>query len=231
LLPIKDINRSLTTPHVNRLILAANIIIFAVFWLSSENILLGNEFAVSMQRNFVMFPIDIIRGRRLYTLFTSMFMHAGWIHLFGNMLYLYVFGDNVEDAFGHGGYLIFYVVSGLAGAFTHIISLSSPADFKMGVVGASGAISGVLGAYLVLYPGAKILTLVFAGLPILVSIPAIVFLGFWFIMQWLLGFFDIAGGVAYWAHIGGFIAGILLALVFGLRRRKAREARLRMLTA
>ncbi|MEM3626487.1 MAG: rhomboid family intramembrane serine protease [Candidatus Bathyarchaeia archaeon] len=231
MLPIKDINRSLTAPHVNRLILSANIIVFVVFWLSSENILLGREFAVSMQRNFVMVPLDIISGRRLYTLFTSMFMHAGWIHLFGNMLYLYVFGDNVEDAFGHGGYLIFYVVSGLAAAFTHIVSLTPPADFRVGVVGASGAISGVLGAYIVLYPGARILTLVFAGLPILVSIPAIVFLGIWFVMQWLLGFFDIAGGVAYWAHIGGFIAGILLALAFGLRRRRAREAYLRMLPA
>lgn len=216
---------------MNRLILAANIIVFIVFWLSRENILFGNAFAVSMEKNFVMIPLDIIRGRQLYTLFTSMFMHAGWAHLFGNMLYLYVFGDNVEDAFGHAGYIIFYMICGLAGAFTHIISLASPADFRVGVVGASGAISGVLGAYLVLYPEAKILTFVFVGLPILVAIPAIVFLGFWFIMQWLLGFFDIAGGVAYWAHIGGFIAGMLLALAFGLRRRRTRAAHLRMLLA
>jgi membrane associated rhomboid family serine protease len=239
-LPLRDLNRSLTTPHVNRLILIANIIIFTVFWLSSNNILFSREFSEEIggkydlygneiaPGKFVMKPIDIIHGQRLYTLFTSMFMHAGWFHLLGNMLFLYVFGDNVEDVFGHVGYIGFYVISGLAATFTHILSiifLHEMGSLSDGVVGASGAISGVLGAYFVLYPRAKILTLIFYAI---LPLPAFIFLGFWFVLQWFYGIFDIAGGVAYWAHIGGFIAGMGLALVFGLTRKKAREARFRL---
>ena len=243
MLPLKDINKSSTTPHVNRLILVANIIIFTLFWLSSQNILLDQKFAENMWGTnnspgvFVMVPDEIIHGQLLFTLFTSMFMHAGWFHLLGNMLFLYVFGDNIEDAFGHAGYLVFYIISGLAAALLYIMSLffapfignligiSMDSDLTAGVVGASGAISGVLGAYIVLYPKAKIVALIFY---FILPVPAIIFLGFWFMMQWFYGFFDIAGGVAYWAHIGGFIAGMILALVFGLKRKKVREARLRL---
>jgi membrane associated rhomboid family serine protease len=233
-LPLKDINKSLTTPHVNRLILVANIIIFTLFWLSSQNILLDQKFAENMWGTnnspgvFVMVPGEIIHGQRLFTLFTSMFMHAGWFHLLGNMLFLYVFGDNIEDAFGHVGYLVFYIISGLVAALAYIVSiLLVPAigDLAAGLVGASGAISGVLGAYIVLYPKTRIISLVFY---VILPVPAIIFLGFWFIMQWFYGFFDISGGVAYWAHIGGFIAGMILALAFGLKRKKARETRLRL---
>ena len=198
------------------------------------NIFLNEQFASDMLQKFVMVPNDIINGQRLYTLFTSMFMHdpstfeAGLVHLFGNMLFLYVFGDNVEDAFGHGSYLVFYLVSGLAAAFTHILTLTNPQDFYEGVVGASGAISGVLGAYLVLYPKARILTLVLAGFPIIVPIPAFLFLGFWFVLQWLYVVFGIASGVVYFAHIGGFVFGVLLAVTVGRKRKKAREARLRL---
>jgi membrane associated rhomboid family serine protease len=175
-----------------------------------------------------MVPEEIIHGQQLYTLFTSMFMHAGWLHLLGNMLFLYVFGDNIEDAFGHVGYLVFYIISGLVAALAYIVSIflvPAIGDLAAGLVGASGAISGVLGAYIVLYPKAKIVALVFY---FILPVPAIIFLGFWFIMQWFYGFFDISGGVAYWAHIGGFIAGMILALAFGLKRKKAREARLRL---
>jgi membrane associated rhomboid family serine protease len=227
-LPLRDINKSLTTPHVNRLILIANIIIFAVYWLSYNNIFLNSWFASEMEQEFVMVPYEIVHGQRLYTLFTSMFMHAGWLHLLGNMLFLYVFGDNVEDVFGHVGYIGFYVISGLAAAFAHILSIiffQEMGSLSEGVVGASGAISGVLGAYFVLYPRAKILTLVFYAI---LPLPAFVFLGFWFVLQWFYGIFDIAGGVAYWAHIGGFIAGMFFALIFGLKRKKAREARFRL---
>jgi len=219
---------------VNRLILIANIIIFTLFWLSSLNILLDQKLAKNMWNpddntgEFLMKPVEIIHGQRLFTLFTSMFMHAGWLHLLGNMLFLYVFGDNIEDAFGHVGYLVFYIISGLVAVLAYIVSiLLVPAigDLAAGLVGASGAISGVLGAYIVLYPKAKIVALVFY---FILPVPAIIFLGFWFIMQWFYGFFDISGGVAYWAHIGGFIAGMILALAFGLKRKKAREARLRL---
>jgi membrane associated rhomboid family serine protease len=237
LLPLKDLNRSSTTPHVNRLLLAANIVIFVVYWLAALNILLDTAFASSIEENFVMIPYNITHGQLLYTLFTSMFMHAGWIHLLGNMLYLYVFGDNVEDAFGHIGYLVFYVVCGLAAAFSYILSIvyaptigsitgfPLSSDLATGVLGASGAISGVLGAYAVLYPKAKIISIVFY---VLIPIPAILFLGIWFAMQWIEGFFDISGGVAYTAHIGGFIAGMMLGALVGLRRKKKREMRLRL---
>jgi membrane associated rhomboid family serine protease len=184
-----------------------------------------------------MIPYDVLNGQQLYTLFTSMFMHAGWLHLFGNMLFLYIFGDNVEDIFGHVGYFVFYLVSGLVASFTHIatilfapaitelIGIPMNADLMVGVVGASGAISGVLGAYLLLYPKAKIIALVFY---LILPVPAVVFLGGWFLLQLFLWIFDISGGVAYSAHIGGFIAGMVLTLIFGLRRKKAREARLRI---
>lgn len=223
--PIRDINRALTTPHVNRLLIAVNIVIFLVFWLSTENIFLSNRFANDMEEKFVMIPYNVVNGKNLYTLFTSMFMHAGFLHLFGNMLYLYIFGDNIEDVFGHVSYLVFYIICGLTADFAHIISLTHPQDFSIGVVGASGAISGVLGAYLVLYPKAKVLTLVFFGWPIIVPLPSFIFLGFWFFMQWLYGFFDVSGGVAYWAHIGGFIAGMILALLFARKRKQAKEVR------
>ena len=228
MLPLKDINKSLTTPHVNRLILVANIIIFTVYWLSSQNIFWSSQFANEMEQRFVMIPEQIIHGQQLYTLFTSMFMHAGWLHLLGNMLFLYVFGDNIEDAFGHVGYLVFYIISGLAAALAYIVSiLLVPAigDLAAGLVGASGAISGVLGAYIVLYPKTRIISLVFY---VILPVPAIIFLGVWFILQWFYGFFDMSGGVAYWAHIGGFIAGMILASTFGLKRKKARESRLRL---
>lgn len=233
MLPIKDLNRPLRTPHVNRVLLIANIVLFAVYWFSANGIFLSPKIAGVIKDEFVMVPQDIIHGQRLYTLITSMFMHAGWLHLFGNMLFLYIFGDNVEDIFGHGSYLVFYIVSGLAAAFAHILSIfftpmlsdlvgiPISSDLTAGVIGASGAISGVLGAYLVLYPKARILTIVTY---FILPIPAIIFLGVWFVLQWLYGFFDVSGGVAYWAHIGGFIMGMILALAFGLKKKKARAA-------
>lgn len=207
---------------MNRLLLLANVTVFVVYWLSSQSLFLAGQFALEIERNFVMFPGEIVQGQRLFTLFTSMFMHANWIHLIGNMLYLYVFGDNIEDVLGHVGYLVFYIFCGLAAAFAHIASITVSADLFSGVVGASGAISGVLGAYAVLYPKARVLTLITY---VIVPIPAILLLGFWFVMQWLSVTFNVSGGVAYWAHIGGFITGILLAFAFGLGRKKKREAR------
>jgi len=194
-----------------------NITVFVAYWLSFQDILPRSSFAVLFEEDFVMIPYDIISGQRLYTIFTSMFMHAGWLHLFGNMLYLFIFGDNIEDIFGHAGYTIFYLISGAGAAFAQILS-TQPSDLLTGIVGASGAISGVLGAYVVLFPRAKILTIVFY---VVLPIPAILFLGFWFVMQWLYSFFDQSGGVAYYAHIGGFVVGMIIALAFGLRRKEA----------
>jgi len=168
---------------------------------------------------YAMVPADIIHGERLYTLFTSMFLHADFLHIAGNMLYLYVFGDNVEDTFGHGWYLLFYFLCGLAAAFAHIMSLT-PDELTIATLGASGAISGVLGAYLILYPRARIVTIVFYGWIFITRTPAFVFLVFWFIMQSLFVMFEISGGVAYWAHIGGFVAGMMLALAVRGKKRK-----------
>ena len=229
MLPLKDLNESSTTPHVNRVLLILNIVVFAVYWLSASGILLSTRFASDIESNFVMYPYEIVHGQRLYTVLTSMFMHAGWIHLLGNMLFLFVFGDNVEDAFGHIGYLLFYLVCGAAAAYAHILTITTgfagASSLTEGVVGASGAISGVLGAYAVLYPKARVLTFLFY---FLVPLPAILFLGFWFAMQWFYGVFDVSGNVAYWAHIGGFVMGVALALIFGTNRKKNREARLRL---
>jgi len=223
LLPIRDSNKTLTTPHVNRMLIMANVIVFLVMWLSVFG-LIDYSFVGDIEEKFAMPPYYIIRGQKLHTLFTSMFLHADWLHLLSNMLFLYIFGDNIEDVFGHMSYLVFYIICGLAGSFTYIMSLESFSPIQS-VIGASGAISGVLGAYLVLYPKARILTLVF---PIIVPIPAIIFIGFWFLMQWLDVIFVSGGMIAYWAHIGGFIAGMILALIVGLKRKRAREARLRL---
>ncbi|MGD8545936.1 MAG: rhomboid family intramembrane serine protease [Candidatus Bathyarchaeota archaeon] len=210
--PVKDANRTLTTPYVNHMLIIANVVVFLVT-------LMNEEYLFS---NLAMRPHHIIHGTNFHTLFTSMFLHAGFIHIFGNMLYLYIFGDNVEDVFGHVSYLFFYLTCGLVAGITYIMTGVGFTPDDM-VVGASGAISGVLGAYLVLYPKSRIFSMVFYGLPILIPIPAIFFLGFWFLMQWLYAIFDIGSNVAWWAHIGGFLGGLILALIFGLEKKKARE--------
>lgn len=217
------------------MLLVTNILVFAVFWLSTQGIVFDDGFAQFFDNNFVLTPARILKGEQLYTLVTSIFMHATWIHLLGNMLYLFVFGDNIEDLFGHAGYLTFYLACGLAAVMAHILTvlyaptinsltgLTISSDLTQGLIGASGAIAGVLGAYLVLYPKAYILTIV---LVVILPIPAVVFLGFWFILQWLYIVFNMSTEVAYFAHIGGFITGLILALAIGLNRKKAlRESR------
>ncbi len=178
-------------------------------------------FVDSLYGNFMMVPADIVQGKNLHTLFTSMFLHADIFHLGGNMLFLYIFGDNVEDAFGHLRYFLFYLICGLVADFAHVLSLMTTYDLLIPTLGASGAISGVLGAYLVMYPRAKILTLLLFRLVYLVPIPAAIFLGFWFVLQLLYTSLGIGGNVAYWAHIGGFLAGMVLVFIF----RKVEHAR------
>ena len=154
--------------------------------------------------------------------FTSMFLHGGWLHLIMNMWFLWIFGDNVEDTLGAFRYLLFYLLCGFAAAFTHfLIQPASPTP----VLGASGAIAGVLGAYAVLFPGARVVTLVpvFFFLQI-IELPALVVLGLWFVLQIVSGWFEVltpmqaGGGTAWWAHIGGFVAGMFLILFFRPRR-------------
>lgn len=135
------------------------------------------------------------------------------------MLFLYIFGDNVEDAFGHARYLVFYLLAGIVASVTHILFVLNSAGGSIPTIGASGAISGVMGAYLVLYPRAKILALVLLFWVTIVAIPAVVFLGLWFAFQFLYGTLVVSEGIAYWAHIGGFIAGLFFGVAWRGRRR------------
>lgn len=210
LFPVRDENPPSRFPAVNLILIVANVAIFLSLYL------FYGSYYRDIVWNYGLIPGDFINGHfeRFYTFFTSMFLHGNFLHLFGNMVYLYIFGDNVEDAFGRGRYLIFYLTCGVAAGITHILSLTTPKEYFIPTIGASGAISGVLGAYFILYPRARIITLVFYGWAFLTAIPAIFFLGFWFLMQWLYAVFDIGGGIAYWAHIGGFVAGLILAPLF-----------------
>ncbi len=150
-----------------------------------------------------------------------MFLHGSILHVLGNMLYLWIFGDNVEDKLGHVKFFIFYILCGLAATLTHV---ATTPDSQIPMVGASGAIAGVLGAYMIRFPGARILTLIFFGFFIrIVRIPALFVLGFWFILQLLYGLpslGSVGGGVAWFAHVGGFIAGIFLFKLFAIFSRQ-----------
>jgi len=206
---------------MTRILILANIIVFILFFyfiFFPEDTTARQS--KSLYDSLRMVPADILQAKNLHTLFTSMFLHSDIFHIAFNMLFLYIFGDNVEDAFGHFRYLLFYLICGLAADFVHILSLTTPTELIRPTLGASGAISGVMGAYIVLYPRARIRTLVIAYLITVVSVPALFFLGFWFLLQLLSTWLDIGGNVAYWAHIGGFVAGMVLALIVRRRKRK-----------
>jgi membrane associated rhomboid family serine protease len=193
----------------------------------------GYEVSLGRNQDYFIYSFGVIPARltatglnleQLIRLTTAMFLHGGWFHVLSNMLYLYIFGDNVEDRMGHFKYLIFYLLTGYIATIAHV--LSYPLS-KAPLIGASGAIAGVLGAYLILYPRAKVLTLVFIFIFIqVVPIPAVVFLGIWFILQLLSGTSSLsnqaAQGVAFWAHVGGFVAGMLLVKFFARRNQYAR---------
>ena len=209
MIPIRDEIPTRETPVVNYLLITANVLVFLWMLFMPESAL------ETMENKFAMVPAHFADGVTLAdigTIFTSMFMHTGWAHIGGNMLYLWIFGDNVEDRLGHFRYLMFYLVGGLAASLTH---LATNWGSELPVVGASGAIAAVLGAYLVLYPGSRIKTIVPLGYFYrLTLIPAAVVLGFWFVLQLFdsvatLGGADV-GGVAVWAHIGGFVAGLVM---------------------
>jgi membrane associated rhomboid family serine protease len=225
LIPIRDANRSKTTPHITRILIVANFLafiplLFYIFF--SEDTSIG-LFANWIYDNFTMVPAEIIRGEKLHTLFTSLFLHADIFHIGGNMLYLYIFGDNIEDFLGHLHFLLFYFVCGIVADFAHILSVVFTAGLQIPTLGASGAISGVMGAYILLYPRARIETLVLTIVITVVSIPAVFFLGFWFILQLLYTWLDMGGNVAYWAHIGGFVAGMILGLIAKRKRKPKPE--------
>jgi membrane associated rhomboid family serine protease len=206
MLPIGDDNSSSrTVPVVTYALIALNILFFFVE-------LSGGE-AFIMQWAFVPERFLSNPSGDFLTLLTSLFMHAGWLHLGSNMLYLWIFGDNVEDRFGHGKFLIFYLLCGLAATFAQ---LAFSADSNIPNLGASGAIAGVLGAYILLFPQGRVRVL--QGQRV-IQMPALIVIGLWIVLQFFSGIGSIAntaetGGVAYMAHIGGFIAGFVLTFLF-----------------
>lgn len=216
-IPLKDLNPRRSYPVVNTILILANLIVF-FYQLSLRVTLTPHAYQAFEIANGTV-PARIpafLAGHVTFSaaflpLVTSMFLHLGWLHILGNMLFLWIFGDNVEDFFGHVPYLFFYLLCGLGAGVTHVLF-----NFysHLPALGASGAISGVMGAYTLLYPRARVLTLVFI---FLVPIPAFIFLGYWILLQFLagIGTFGTAasGGVAWWAHVGGFLTGMLVTAV------------------
>ncbi len=221
-IPLRDSARSASSPVVVYGLIAACVGAF----LYAES--LGGGAQMALYASLGAVPRAVTGGPwpdAWLGLLTSIFLHGSWAHLGGNMLYLWIFGDNVEDAMGHGRFLAFYLVTGVIAALAHVAT--SPAS-PVPLIGASGAIAGVLGAYIVLYPKARILSLLVLGIFIrLAELPAVLVLSLWFVMQLLSGVATLGSPavttVAWWAHIGGFLAGAVLMPVFA-RRRGGRPA-------
>jgi len=223
MLPIRDDQPRYSTPLVTRFLIVLNLAIFVLEWaLDPQSLkLLVYQFGV-VPYHLAAF----LGGSSRYSLlavvlpfFTSMFLHGSWMHVIGNMWFLYIFGDNVEDYLGHFKYLVFYLLTGLIAMATQVaVNLHSTVP----ALGASGAIAGVLGAYFILYPRARVLTWFFV---FVIWVPAWIILGYWFVLNFLSGTATALavrgqnmGGVAFWAHVGGFVSGALLVKAFGERR-------------
>ncbi len=221
MIPLRDSQRSYSTPYVTVALIVANVLIF-----------LFEIFLDPFSRNHLILTFGLVPDRfHFVALFTSMFLHGGWLHILGNVWFLWIFGDNVEDVLGHAKYLFFYLFCGAAAGLIHVAF--EPAS-RIPTVGASGAIAGVMGAYLVKFPRARILTLV----PIFVffttiEVPAVLMLLYWFAIQFVSGIGSIGyshlsqGGVAWFAHIGGFVAGMILITFLHTRRPYRRRSDLR----
>jgi membrane associated rhomboid family serine protease len=229
MIPLRDDQPTFSTPFINYFLIVVNVLVFV--W----------ELSVGMQSRgalnaflaeFGVVPrhtLAVLTGHSydatataILPLFTSMFLHASFLHVAGNMLFMWIFGDNVEDHLGHFRYLVFYLSSGLAADYTHILL---NANSRVPSVGASGAIAGVMGAYFILYPRARVLTW-FPPI-FLFHVPAWLILGYWFVAQFLSGAATAiaetsTGGIAFWAHIGGFVAGVLMIKVFAERPHRYR---------
>lgn len=220
MIPIADDNiKGARKPIFTVLFLIINILAFIY------EISLSQEELNTFIHEFGVVPVDIRNGENLFSLFTSMFLHGGWLHLIGNMLFLWVFGDNIEHHLGHLWFIAFYILGGLAASFVHIFFNW---DSIIPSIGASGAISAILGSYLVLYPKSKVRMLIFLGFFITtIRVNAFIFLLVWIGIQVFSGMADLntttaqTAGVAYWAHIGGFVFGLLIGfiLLIGGKRR------------
>jgi len=218
MIPIKDENPTSTYPYVTVGLIVINVLVF-IYELSLGpylQIFLNKYGAIPLFVTKMMAPPNY--PPPYITIFSSMFLHGGFFHLGGNMLYLWIFGNNVEDSMGHFRFIIFYLLCGIIAVY--VFSFLNPRSL-VPMIGASGAISGVLGAYLILFPHARVLTLIPFGFYLqLVKVPAVFILGFWIVIQILNGLFTggMGGGVAWFAHIGGFIAGMGLIKIFVKRR-------------
>jgi membrane associated rhomboid family serine protease len=219
MIPLYDTVHSRRVPIVNWLLIGLNVLVFLY------EISLSQAGLATLTRTWGLVPATLVAQPQTawLTIFTSMFLHGGWFHILSNMWVLFIFGDNVEDRMGGGRYLLFYLLSGTAAALLQSFFL--PAS-RVPMIGASGAIAGVLGAYLLLYPRARVASLV----PILfiftiIDIPAPIFLLFWFVSQLFSGWLTLGGaggsGVAWWAHVGGFVFGMLAVFIFARRRAYA----------
>jgi membrane associated rhomboid family serine protease len=234
MIPLRDDIPSRTTPWVNYALIATNALFFLYelqLGLRLDRFLMSAAVIPDLYTGAddSLSPLEVLTtslhpelGVRVLA---SMFLHGGWAHILGNMLYLWIFGDNVEDRMGHVRYIVFYLLCGWAASYAHI--WSSPAS-PIPSIGASGAIGGVLGAYIALYPQARVVTFLPLGFfSQLVQVPAVFFLGFWFLQQFVSGALSLTatqtgGGVAWWAHIGGFAAGFALVGLFQQRERRPR---------
>ena len=231
MIPLRDANPTRRTPVVTLAIVIACFVAFGVelFALASG----GEDALIALIEQYGTIPAELTAALKagqpvsepVLDVFTSMFLHAGWLHLLGNMLYLWIFGNNVEDRMGRVLFLLFYLAGGVAAVAAQ--TLIDPASTEP-MIGASGAIAATLGAYIVLFPGARIQSLVFLGFFYqLIAVPAAIVLGFWFLLQVIDGLGSLGASnavesnVAFFAHIGGFVAGALIALPFRLRDRRS----------
>ncbi len=244
MIPLKDDAPRVGTPYVNYTLLVLNTLVFLFqYWIGKQNPPAAASIAfqlgvVPARLTVVLFnhgyvPWDLVSQlstryvppmAAILPLFTSMFLHGSWLHVIGNMWALWIFGDNVEDSVGHAWYLVFYLTCGVAAALFHTLLNASS---TVPTVGASGAIAGVMGAYFILYPRARVLTLVPFFFVFFMWLPAWIVLGYWFVWQFLSGAATSIGahngnsaGIAFWAHVGGFLAGMLLIKVFPARTRR-----------
>ena len=216
MIPLKDDNPTSNRPIITFIIIGLCVFIF-LMQLTSQTYKSGELFysyglIPSVLMGHKQLPLDLYIVPSYVTIFTSMFMHGGFMHLIGNMLYMWIFADNIEDYLGPKKFLVFYILSGIGAAMTQVFM---DTHSQVPMVGASGAIGGVLGAYLINFPNAKVLVLIpFGFFSQLIKIRALYVLGFWFILQFL----SQGGGVAYAAHIGGFVSGMILILFFNKKK-------------
>lgn len=226
MLPLSDDNRGRRSqPVTTWVLIALNVVIYAYQWTLSDRAL------YDFLDRWATIPAEISSGQALFTLWTCAFLHGSWFHLGSNMLFLWIFGDNVEDVMGHVKFLIFYLLTAGAASYAQVLVST---DSVVPLVGASGAVSGVLAAYIVMFPHGRIRTLVFLGVFVtLVMLPAWIMIGYWIFLQVISGLGslgtvgDQGGGVAFFAHIGGFAAGLVLVWLFRNRGREDAQRRAR----